>query len=483
MPVPTVASLCAALGEHLVPAPGFTAPETDIAAVHISELADPTGYLAGGELLLTTGLTMPTDTTEVQAYVARLVEAQVAALAFGLGPAHDRIPDALATACADADLPLLYVPPPTPFLTITRAYWRARSRSTEQLLNDAVTAHRALVDAATAADPASAILVRLCALLGGWAALIGADGEVDQVHPASYADQADALRHEVARLEVSGVHSSASFTLGDHVVAVFPLAVSDRIVGYLATGSRERLAVPQRQVVLTAAVLLSLEAVRSRSADSADDAVRRCVALLLDAGLIEAAHRLAAETRTPLPARQMCVLAADGPVDALAHTIRRWSPDALLVRSGDRSLWALVPPDHDRSDRLTERLLATAPDCTAMLTEPIAVDTLGPARLRTQRATARLAPGSVQTPTSLAAADVPTKVDDFLASAGRELIEALVGFLRHRGQWEQASRALGLHRNTLRYRVTRARTLLDLDLDDPDVAAETWLTLRSRGVA
>ena len=44
-----------------MPAAGFTASEAQVTAVHISELPDPTGYLSGGELLLTTGMLLPTN--------------------------------------------------------------------------------------------------------------------------------------------------------------------------------------------------------------------------------------------------------------------------------------------------------------------------------------------------------------------------------------------------------------------------------------
>ena len=128
MSLPTVAVLCAQLGEHLAPAPGFEAPETEITAVHVSELADPTAYLNGGELLLTTGMTLPGSLIGCDRYVAALRETGVVALGFGVGPSHDRVPEPLTEACRRQGLPLLLVPPPTPFLTITQTYWQARTR-------------------------------------------------------------------------------------------------------------------------------------------------------------------------------------------------------------------------------------------------------------------------------------------------------------------------------------------------------------------
>ena len=64
--------------------------------VHISELADPTPWLSGGELLLTTGLPLGDD-AEQREYVARLVRRGLTGLGFGAGFSHDRVPDALRT--------------------------------------------------------------------------------------------------------------------------------------------------------------------------------------------------------------------------------------------------------------------------------------------------------------------------------------------------------------------------------------------------
>ena len=50
--------------------------------VHISELADPTPWLSGGELLLTTGLQLGEDPA---GYVGRLVQHGLTGLGFGVG--------------------------------------------------------------------------------------------------------------------------------------------------------------------------------------------------------------------------------------------------------------------------------------------------------------------------------------------------------------------------------------------------------------
>ena len=64
--------------------------------LHASELADPTPWMSGGELLLTTGLGMGTSTAKRQkAYLRRLAEHRLAGLGFGLGFGHEQVPAAL----------------------------------------------------------------------------------------------------------------------------------------------------------------------------------------------------------------------------------------------------------------------------------------------------------------------------------------------------------------------------------------------------
>ena len=64
-----------------------------------------------------------------------------------------------------------------------------------------------------------------------------------------------------------------------------------------------------------------------------------------------------------------------------------------------------------------------------------------------------------------------------------DLLATVTSYLRHRGRWEDTARDLGLHRNSLRHRISLAQTRLDVSLDDPDVAAHLWLALQDADTA
>jgi len=59
-----------------------------------------------------------------------------------------------------------------------------------------------------------------------------------------------------------------------------------------------------------------------------------------------------------------------------------------------------------------------------------------------------------------------------------ELLHSLTVWLSHHGQTSAAASELGVHRHTLRTRVSTAASLLQRDLDDPDSRAELWAALR-----
>src|SRR5664279_5294165 len=80
----------------LVVLAGSTGLERRIEWAHSIELADPSPWLRGGELLLTTGLRLPfAGDDELRSYVDRLNRAGVVALGFGVGLSHARVPDAM----------------------------------------------------------------------------------------------------------------------------------------------------------------------------------------------------------------------------------------------------------------------------------------------------------------------------------------------------------------------------------------------------
>ncbi len=97
---------------------GQEAAKAHVRWVHSTELLDPTPWLRGGELLLTTGLQLEGAKAQRE-LVARLAEHEIAGLGFGTGFAHKRLPAALADEARKRAFPLFEVPYELPFIAIT----------------------------------------------------------------------------------------------------------------------------------------------------------------------------------------------------------------------------------------------------------------------------------------------------------------------------------------------------------------------------
>ena len=118
---------------------------------HISEIPDPTPWLEGGELLLTTGLGVRDDEAAQRRLVAGLDERGCAGIGFGIGVITDVVPPAMAQEADRRGLPLFTVPYEVPFLAVTKHVSRCIFDEHYATLRGAVELHR-LVLASVLAD-------------------------------------------------------------------------------------------------------------------------------------------------------------------------------------------------------------------------------------------------------------------------------------------------------------------------------------------
>jgi PucR family transcriptional regulator, purine catabolism regulatory protein len=132
----TVESLIGELGLELIS--GRSSAQTNVRWVHSTELADPTPWLKGGEMLLTTGLQLETPKVQRE-FLQRLVDHDIAALGFGTGFRHRKVPAALLKAAEERGFPLFEVPYELPFIAITeRAFARLLDERYELLQRNMV---------------------------------------------------------------------------------------------------------------------------------------------------------------------------------------------------------------------------------------------------------------------------------------------------------------------------------------------------------
>jgi purine catabolism regulator len=248
---------------------------------HVSELNDPTRWLRGGEILLTTGLGLGSDATKQAAFVEKLAGARLAGLGLGLGFAFDQTPAAVVEAGDAAGFPVFEVPFEVPFIAITEALFSRLINEQYVLLQRAGTVQqtlsRLLVDQAG-----------LDALLGAYARMTGAAALLFDLHGEVAASSPEATRlldqqaawEEVQALRPEEGEFSVSLAGRDGNRSLLPIGVggAPRAFLVIARGGR---AEPFHQVVshhLATAIALALA-----KAQAVAQTERRLVGDFLDA--------------------------------------------------------------------------------------------------------------------------------------------------------------------------------------------------------
>ncbi|MBE0527576.1 MAG: PucR family transcriptional regulator ligand-binding domain-containing protein [Thermoleophilia bacterium] len=112
--------------------------------VHITEVPDPTKWLKGGELLLTTGYSFVGDEAQQVAQIKRLIDHNISGLGFGTGFSFDKVPPALVTVAEEYGFPLFEVPYHVPFLAITEAVASKIVNEQYSLLQRSLAVHEKL---------------------------------------------------------------------------------------------------------------------------------------------------------------------------------------------------------------------------------------------------------------------------------------------------------------------------------------------------
>jgi purine catabolism regulator len=154
---------------------GEEALDAPVRWVHITELENPTPWLSGGELLLTTGLQL--DTPERQrAFVRRLADHGLAGLGFGTGFTHTHVPDALVEAAKERGLPLFEVPYDVPFIAITETAFSRLVNEQYAILRRAIAAHERLERIVLSERGIDAVVGALATLVGGAVLVFDARG-------------------------------------------------------------------------------------------------------------------------------------------------------------------------------------------------------------------------------------------------------------------------------------------------------------------
>jgi PucR family transcriptional regulator, purine catabolism regulatory protein len=515
----TVGSLVSDCGLELVA--GQESAERSLRWVHISEHEDPTPWLSGGEVLLTTGYNLGTPAKQ-RRLVELLTGEGVAALGFGTGFDHERIPKAIADAAAEQGLPLFEVPYEMPFIAITE---RAAARLVNEqfdVLDRGTQVHERLERLVIEGGGLDEIVASTAAAIAGAAVVQDAGGRELARHPEGGglgADALEALAREIGAHSANGAPAAfapASEGLAERALCVpVPGRAGGAPVAWLTVISdRAPLGDFERLIARQASMVVGLELMRERVVRETE---RRLAGdLLADAlGQRLEPEELRGRLRPFGIGGEAAVLvfdlddppAAEGTLEAALAEAGVPALVATSAAAGRPLLCAVVDTgtaDPIGTARRAREALAGGRErngVRAAASRPAGVDSLRRAfhEARCALEATSLDGGSADVASHrdlgaftllLALQDddalrlysdgLLEPIEQTEGEYGGELLRSLEAFIENNGNWERAARRLYCHRHTLRYRIRKIEELTGRDLGRATDRIELWLALRAR---
>jgi purine catabolism regulator len=436
-----------------------------VRGVHTSELDDPTPWLRGGELLLSTGRPLRRDPA---GFVERLASRGLAGMGLGLGFDLDEMPAEAVEAGDRLGFPLLTIPYEVPFIAISEAVFaaladrrvRTLERMTELILDDR-TLDELLAELGAFAGAA-------LELRDGTGVPVARTGELDPDDPR-------VVRERV----VTGARVEAE------LLALPAADADDALLHHVRT-------------------VLAVELLRRRSVA---DAERRLAGDLVDAivaGAIGAAELRRRSAAFGLSGTAPLTFAVLRPAYGGAAGLARLAEQATAhgpstVRDGGVAVLIEADGD-DEAERVAERLMretgAAAAGVGRLRATPAELprsydEALYAIDARTPNGAPAVATfrdlGSMQLLLSLQGERGVELFCESLLGAlvthderhGSALIDSLRAYIEANGRWADAAAALSVHRHTMRYRVRKIEELTGRDLSDARDRLELWLALRA----
>jgi purine catabolism regulator len=461
----TVADIVGVAPLRLQVSGGAAGIDRPVRWVHISELDDPTPWLRGGELLLTTGRPLAVD---AGGYVRRLHAAGLAALGLGLGFGHDQ-PPAEAVATADElGFPLLVTPYDVPFIAITEAVFN-------RLVDDRVALLESLTELTLEDRPLRDLLDQIAARTGIALAVSDASGTT-----LAATEGADPSAPGARRL---------------------PVAAGGRVQAELLAVPAGR---PDPQLLHHLQTVIAVELLKRQAVAETE---RRLAGELVEAVLSGelGARELQRRRRAfGLSGGRGLAFAVLRPGADDGHGLARLAESAATIGPAavrDGMVAALIAADDDESaerqtGRLLERTGAVAAGVGRVRTDHLELPRSYDEALYAIEAHVPNGGPQVATFRDLGSVQLLLSVQDergidlFCDAVlgpllehdrrhGAALVPSLRAFLQGNGRWAEASAELGVHRHTLRYRMRRVQELTGRDLDDAGNRLELWLALHA----
>ncbi|HEX2071828.1 MAG TPA: PucR family transcriptional regulator ligand-binding domain-containing protein [Thermoleophilaceae bacterium] len=489
------------LGLELVTGEG-TALSRPLAGAHSMEVGQPLTWLEPDWVMLTVGMRLQKSPKEQRRLIADAADGGLAAIGFGVGIVFDRVPKAMLDEARRRDFPIFTVPEELPFRVIVDTVNQSLLSEHIAVAQRSLSIQRYLMDTLSSPEPRDDLVTRLAQVLQSAVIVFRHDGRVLLRRGALPAD-------EIWTAVCVREPREQDFHLGDLHVRSAPVAISGGPTEWLVVGSPRDHVAPAlaRDVVRGACKLLAvlgrarrvavleernaraqlLERLAGRDIEAIDiDRLRifgigvadgvRAVSLAPPPGVEGQPARLAevlegglARAHVPhllWPADEdLVLLAEDAGLDVEALLVEAHEAGQPVVASSGRlvnDVDSIAASVHDARVGLAGLLRSGAQAGAAISVEDFDVaewlvsEANGSAGHRAERALSRL-------------------------RAHPEMYETLVAYLESDLKVKATARALNLHPNSLRYRLSRIEEILERPLDSVSSIVDLYLALLIEG--
>lgn len=482
--------------------------ERPVVGVHCTEIRNPSRWLEPGWVMLTNGMRLGGEEDEQRRLVAELDEAGLTALGFGLEMIHDEIPAGIVEEAERRGFPLFEVPFPTAFSTVSAFAAGSIVSRDFYVLRRIVSMRDHLMNSLDAEQPERELVQRLGKMLDSTVVLYRPDGRVQMVAGPGEAPK------QVAPAWSRGVWDHLcelepglqSFEHDDLKVVSAPVETEGRSRFWLVVATRQAYTFEYlTRPMVEAAVRLQAVIASAKRITSAEERAQQ--ALLIEeievAGLAEAeglARRAAAlglDFSGPAVAFQVAARGSGAEVDAraLAAEVERRCASAhvplLLAERGGR-LVCMAQVEVAELAPLVTGLDAAGTVVVGVGRPAGSIPELGcsaaDAALAVEQLRGRsegevlhfddleLTTWLMTHPETTA---VAAKVEATLGELKRkpQLYETLRCYLELDLDVIAAAKALSLHPNSLRYRLTKIEEILGASLRKPATISNLYLAI------
>jgi PucR family transcriptional regulator, purine catabolism regulatory protein len=476
---------------------GASGLDCDVTWAHSSDLPEPWDWLAGGELLMKNGRTLPRSAAGQTALIEGLAQAGAAALVIGRDPDTPAIASRMIALADRLGLPVLRVPYSVSFILLSRTVADALIHEESRRLARASRIYATIRDGVTDSDPA-AFLRRL-------------EGELDcELFVVDTQTMTAVL--EGTRPPPAGIRAGLLTTLARRGGAVPGLLRAHADGGLVAVAveipyEEPTLLVAQRPDNRPFDLALLQHAATAAAVEVAHASLRQdhrrqlgteLLAQLLDSRLDAASARrqLAACNMDPARARLLATRGSSADDQRRLHIgLRRRRVDHLLIRRGEVFLVLLGGAGGGADTRPVDIVRSRLGRASAVGVSNALGDGLRvPEAAREAMwalAVAEERPdgvayygGAAPLPALRDPAEAQALVDRALGSlleydrdTNGELVRSLAAFLACRRSWQRTAERLSVHRQTVVYRMERVEQITGRTLSETADIAELWLAL------